>query len=285
MQTLEGAVRELQLVLSKRPVALLFAEDPVGLDETIEHHLGLGFERIVVFADPAIARSDPIASAVQFIDYNCAQPGSWLKAANAAIAGAPGVWFYLGFNVEFLLFPFCESRSVGEFASFVTEERRPVVSGTVIDLYPGEVSGFPVEVDKVNAYLDAGTYFASRRETDEGVPLDRQLDFYGGLRWRFEEHLPKARRRIDRVALFRSCEGLQIRPDFTFNQDEYNTVASPWHNSPTAAVCSFRVAKALMSNPSSAERIDNLTWENSRRFEWRSRQLMDLGLMEPGQWF
>ena len=27
------------------------------------------------------------------------------------------------------------------------------------------------------------------------------------------------------------------------------------------------------------------TWHNSTRFEWHSRQLLDLGLMEPGQWF
>jgi hypothetical protein len=26
-------------------------------------------------------------------------------------------------------------------------------------------------------------------------------------------------------------------------------------------------------------------WHNSAPFEWHSQQLLDLGLMEPGQWF
>lgn len=285
MQTLDGALKDLQLVLAKRPVALLFAEDDVGLAETIEHHLGLGFERVVVFAEPSIVRPEPASDAVRFVNYDCTSPGSWVKPVNIAISMSPGIWFYIGFNSEFLLYPFCETRSIGEFSGFVTEERRPVVSGTVVDLYPKSVAGFPAEIDRDSCYLDADTYYATRRTTAEGAPVDRQFDFFGGLRWRFEEHLPQSRRRIDRVALFRACQGLEIEADFTFNQDEYNSVAAPWHNSPSAAICSFRVAKALMTNPASADRIETLDWEKSRHFEWRSRQLMDLGLMEPGQWF
>ena len=64
-----------------------------------------------------------------------------------------------------------------------------------------------------------------------------------------------------------------------------NTYACPWHNNITAAVCSFRTAKALRSNPGSRFDIQNFRWHNSMPFEWQSQQLMDLGLMEPGQWF
>jgi len=50
-------------------------------------------------------------------------------------------------------------------------------------------------------------------------------------------------------------------------------------------VVSFRTAKALKANPGSTFEIDDFRWHNSTPFEWHSRQLLDLGLMEPGQWF
>ena len=89
----------------------------------------------------------------------------------------------------------------------------------------------------------------------------------------------------DRISLFKAKRGLTLRPDFTFNDEEYNTYACPWHNNLTAAICSFRTAKALKSNPGSKFDIHNFRWHNSTEFQWHSQQLMDLGLMEPGQWF
>jgi hypothetical protein len=105
------------------------------------------------------------------------------------------------------------------------------------------------------------------------------------LRWRFEEHIPAPRRRIDRISLFHARTGLRLRSDHTFNEPEYNTCAYPWHNSLTATLCSFRTAKALRRNPGSSARIKTLHWHNSSPFQWHSQQLLDLGLMEPGQWF
>jgi hypothetical protein len=78
---------------------------------------------------------------------------------------------------------------------------------------------------------------------------------------------------------------MRLLPDFTFSEDELNTYACPWHNNLTAAVCSFRTAKALRTNPGSRFDIQTFRWHNSTPFEWHSQQLMDLGLMEPGQWF
>jgi len=93
------------------------------------------------------------------------------------------------------------------------------------------------------------------------------------------------RRKIDRVALFRAKPGLVLRSDFTFSDEEYNTYACPWHHNVTTAVVSFRTAKALKSNPGSRMAIPTFRWHNSVPFTWGSQQLMDLGLMEPGQWF
>jgi hypothetical protein len=116
-------------------------------------------------------------------------------------------------------------------------------------------------------------------------PKERQLDFFGGLRWRFEEHIPPAKRKIDRIALFRAKPGLKLRADFTFSDEEYNTYACAWHHNITTAIVSFRTAKALRTNAGSRFDIHNFRWHNSIPFEWHSQQLMDLGLMEPGQWF
>ena len=120
---------------------------------------------------------------------------------------------------------------------------------------------------------------------NHGHPKERQLDFFGGLRWRFEEHVPPARRRIDRIALFKAKPGLKLLPDFTFDDEEYNTYACHWHHNLTTAVCSFRTAKALRTNAGSKYDIRTFRWHNSVPFKWHSQQLMDLGLMEPGQWF
>ncbi|WP_181817325.1 hypothetical protein [Paracoccus pantotrophus] len=38
-------------------------------------------------------------------------------------------------------------------------------------------------------------------------------------------------------------------------------------------------------NPGSRGQIRGFRWRNSHPFRWNSQQLMDLGLMEPGQWF
>jgi len=143
----------------------------------------------------------------------------------------------------------------------------------------------PNAVSIPDAHLDKAGYYALARHK-HGVEFhERQLDFFGGLRWRFEEHVPWKRRRIDRISLFRAAKDLELRADHTFNDEEYNTYACPWHHNITCAIVSFRTAKALKTNPGSAFDIHSYTWHNSTRFEWHSQQLLDLGLMEPGQWF
>ena len=135
--------------------------------------------------------------------------------------------------------------------------------------------------------MDKSGYYALARPDPDNHnhPKERQLNFFGGLRWRYEEHIPKERRRIDRIAIFRATEQVRLRPDHTFTDEEYNTFACPWHHNLTASIISFRAAKALKRNPGSTFDIHTFRWHNSTPFEWHSRQLLDLGLMEPGQWF
>ena len=55
------------------------------------------------------------------------------------IAAAPGTWLYYCFNAEYLFFPFCETRTVGEMLTFHTEERRDAMLTYVVDLYAGDL--------------------------------------------------------------------------------------------------------------------------------------------------
>lgn len=272
-------------LLSKGPVALIFIEDGAEIGSTVAHHASLGFRAVIAFLPPTLTPPEDAAEA-HWVRYETHAPGAVPAAVNAIAAAAPGTWLYYCYNAEYLFFPFCEDRSIGEMLAFHTEERRDAMLTYVVDLYAGDLTRFPNGVDLESAQIDRSGYYAlARHDVATGLPKERQLDFFGGLRWRFEEHVPWEKRRIDRIGLFRARPGLKLLPDHTFSDEEYNTYACPWHHNLTAAIASFRAAKALRTNPGSRYGIHTFNWHNSARFEWRSQQLMDLGLMEPGQWF
>lgn len=283
---LETFLRRQPEVLARGPLAILLVEDGAVVEETLRHHLEVGFRHILALSPEPLALRDDLAGAVTNVIWNTRGPAAHVGAVNALVAAVPeGTWLYYGFNAEFLFFPFSDSRRVGEMLAFHAEERREAMLTYVIDLYASDLDRFPDAVSMSEAMFDRSGYYALGRNGPDGRPLARQLDFHGGLRWRFEEHLPEDRRRIDRVALFRARKGLAITADHRFNIEEYNTYACAWHHNLTAAIVSFRVAKALVANPGSRDMIGGFTWRNSHRFDWSAQQLMDLGLMEPGQWF
>ena len=273
--------------LAKGPVALIFIEDLVEVETTIRHHQLAGFRETVVFAPPELRLPVLMEDAIHRVSYNVSDEGAVEAAVNAVIDAAPGIWLYYCFNAEYLFYPFCETRNVCELIAFHAEERRDAVLAYVIDLYASDLGVYPDAVSLELAQLDRSGYYALARpdEANHNHPKERQLDFFGGLRWRFEEHVPPKRRKIDRIALFRTAKGLMLRDDHTLNVEEYNTYACPWHNNVTMSLCSFRTAKALKTNPGSKYDIRTFQWHNSIRFNWHSQQLLDLGLMEPGQWF
>ena len=273
-----------QDALRKGPIAVILAEDLVEVDTTIRHHQFAGFREILLFAPHELHLPEKLEKSIRRIPFNTAGDNAMQHVVNRLNDAAPGVWFYYCYNAEYLFFPFCETRSVGEMLTFHGEERRDAMLTYVVDLYAGNLGEHPNAVSLETAHLDRTGYYALARDRG-GEVMERQLDFFGGLRWRFEEFVPREKRKIDRISLFRAKPGLRLREDFTFSDEEYNTYACPWHHNLTAAVCSFRTAKALRTNAGSMFDIDTFRWHNSRPFEWSGRQLMDLGLMEPGQWF
>jgi hypothetical protein len=273
--------------LAKGPVAMVFVEDLVEVDTTVRHHRASGFRAVLVFAPVELVLPEKIEEQIHRIDYDMGREGALEAAGNRIIEAAPGLWLYYCYNAEYLFYPFSESRTIGEMLSFHTEERRDAVLAYVIDLYAGDLDEFPDAVSLEDAHLDRSGYYALARPdaANHMHPKERQLNFYGGLRWRFEEHIPEPKRKIDRISLFRAKPGLRLRGDHTFDDEEYNTYACPWHHNITVAIPSFRIAKALKTNAGSTFDIRGFRWHNSIEFEWHSQQLLDLGLMEPGQWF
>lgn len=273
--------------LATGPVALVFAEDDVELDTTLRHHQQLGFKQVLVFMPDAFVLDEALSETIVRVGLEKNDGPEAIATINRVIDDAPSIWVYYCFNAEYLFYPFCETRSIGEMLTFHTEERRDAMLTYVVDLYAGDLDTRKNAVSLEEALLDRSGYYALAREdaANNYKPKERQLEFYGGLRWRFEEHVPYERRKIDRISIFRTKPGLELLEDFTFNDEEYNTYSCEWHNNLTAAVCSFRTAKALKRNPGSRFEIQTFSWHNSVQFEWHSRQLLDLGLMEPGQWF
>jgi hypothetical protein len=276
-----------QDALTRGPVAVVVVEDAAEIDTTLRHHQQLGFRALLALMPDDFALAPDLLDAVHRIRFDPYAEGALQAAVARLNDAAPGVWFYYCYNAEYLFYPFCETRTIGEMLAFHAEERRDAMLTYVIDLYAPDLERAPDAVSLDHAMLDRSGYYAlARRDPDNhNHPKERQLDFFGGLRWRFEEHVPPERRKIDRISIFRASPGLRLRADHTFSDEEYNTYACPWHNNLTAAVASFRTAKALRANPGSRYDITSFRWRNSVPFEWHSRQLLDLGLMEPGQWF
>ncbi|PYG33212.1 hypothetical protein [Pelagimonas varians] len=284
---LEDFITRGKAAYAKGPIAMVFAEDDAELSTTLRHHRHSGFASIIVFMSSQFSLPADLDNKVHRVEYDMSVDNALQSAVNAVISAAPNIWMYYCYNAEYLFFPFCETRTVGEMLSYHTEERREAMLTYVVDLYADDLDRYPNAVSLDHAHLDRSGYYALARPdaANHNHPKERQLDFFGGLRWRYEEHVPAERRKIDRISLFKSKPGLHLRNDHTFDDEEYNTYACPWHNNLTAAIVSFRTAKALKHNPGSTYEISSFHWHNSMPFEWHSRQLLDLGLIEPGQWF
>ena len=273
--------------LAAGPLAVVMAEDEVEIDSTVAHLLKSGFRDVVLLAPEGVTVTPAHEDRIHVVIHDVFAEAALPNAINAMMDSLDGAWIHCCYNAEYLLFPFCETRRIREMLTFHSEERRRAMLTYVIDLYAGDLTTHANAVSLEDAWLDRSGYHASARKdpAKNWAPKERQMDFIGGLRWRFEEHIPWERRRIDRISLFRAARGLRMDPDFTLNDEEMNTYACAWHHNLTAAVCSFRTAKALRTNPGSRHAIQTFRWRNSASFQWHSQQLMDLGLMEPGQWF
>ncbi|MEM6932201.1 MAG: hypothetical protein AAF526_01310 [Pseudomonadota bacterium] len=197
---------------------------------------------------------------------------------NRIIDRFDGRWIHWINNGDFFFYPWCESRSLGELAAFLADERRPILFSYGLDLYARELPAKNADPRLVEMWFDLRAYHAFPEE-------NRRLAIFGGLGWRFEELFLPAWRQIGRAALFRAEKGVHIGKDMVFEDDVYVSVSAPWHNSPTGAVMSLRRTRHLFASPEFVDVQERLFWPGSHKFEWTSAQLLDLGMIEPGQWF
>jgi hypothetical protein len=273
--------------LAKGPLALVLAEDETEIGSTLAHLLQIGFRDVILLAPGEVTIDAAIRSRVHVAAHDVHAEAALPDAVNRVIDQLPGTWIHYCYNAEYLFYPFSKVRNLRELLGFHTEERRTAMMTYVIDLYAGDLNDAPDGVSLSDAWFDRSGYFALNRKDPQRnwEAKDRQVEIFGGLRRRFEEHVAWERRRIDRISLFRAKPGLRLLPDYTLSDPEMNTYACAWHHNLTAAVCSFRAAKALRSNPGSRHAVTAFRWQNSVRFDWTSDQLLALGFIEPGQWF
>ncbi len=260
------------------PVALVLNEDDAELAATISHHARIGFDNIVVLGPE---RGPPPAPAISLR----AKPELGLAAVvNPLLEALVGRWVLVVWNAEFFFFPFCEDRGARDAIAFAQSEGRHALHAVTVDLYGEQAGSVRQVVNREACFFDGVGYFAEDR-FDGPEPVARQINVFGGLKWRYAQHVPWPRQHINRVPLFQVSQTTRLDEQGHLSDPEQNTYQSAWHHSLTGAVASFRVAKSLLHNPGSQVEIDTLMWSASTRFNWTSTQLMEAGFMEPGQWF
>lgn len=268
------------------PVALILTEDFYDLGGTLTHHLRLGFDHCIVISCALPPVPDELRADVTMVYHDIFAAGAAADVVNRCMAALDGRWVLVCYNGENLYFPFCETRSIADVTQFAAQDKRSTIPIWVIDTYPAQMPQAGHNVPPDGQFIDARGYHGTPRwNRDEGCEYERQLDMFGGLKWRFRDHVPFDRRRIDRVALFQARAGLTVADDFTMSDQDYNTYQGTWHNGLTAALVSHRTAKSLSQNPASRSEITQLSWSHSVQWSGQSRKLLDLGLIEAGQWF
>ncbi len=268
-------------------VAFIFCETSDLIDETIKYLNKRNFACICLFiSEPEQYREKEgvLNFKYEFTDW----PDIW-RAINVAIPILRHKWLYWGLNGEFLYYPFCENRDINDLSDFLAGERRNILSGSVIDLYPGDIETHSAGYSMTNTYFDRANYYATPTDWDEDNfeegELERIKFIYGGLRWRFGEFIPKNRRRIDRVPYFFIDERLNFDENGFTKRPEFFTYRCQHHHNTTCAVMSFHMARFLRFEPETRDKIHDFMWRGSLRFRWNSPQLLRLGFIETGQWF
>lgn len=285
-----------ELSLKKGPIGVLFAEDTAYLEESLAHQARLGC-RLTLLICPDQSGFDRFASSRTILitvpDEIEFDPPALMNRLMPKLAGQ---WVLYHANREFFSFPFSDTRSLPDFIEFLETERRVTVFTMIVDCYARDLAAHGDGVDLQDAAFDRHGYFslpykepqnrytheAPQEQLSEGAPL---ITVYGGLRWRYARHLPKARMELNRAALFKAHPGLLLSSEHRFNDPVYNSLSCPWHRSPTAALLSFRTAHFICTSATTAREKSHMNWSGSVPLSWRARQLLELGIMEPGQWF
>jgi len=174
---LTAFLRDGKAALAKGPVGLIMVEDDVEIASTLDHHLRIGFQALIVFAGDEIAAPEDLDPCVQWVTHDMAEDFALETAVNGVIAAAQGQWLYYCYNSEYLHYPFSEDRTVGEMLAFNAEERRETILTFTVDLYAGDLGAHPNAVCLEDAHMDTSGYYARaagmRSKISNGESLNR----------------------------------------------------------------------------------------------------------------
>lgn len=261
-------------VLPNGVVAVLLCESRLHAAASARRLAAQGAAAVVMVGDaPAVDLPCP---AIRIAE----EPGEGRAAAllNELFGALAGRWVLWLWNGEFFVFPFGETRRLSDLAQFLEDERRVSIYTYALDLYADDLPREAEPPENAPLCFDRLGYHAFPRP-------DRGLRLFGGLGWRFEELTPGHMHQIGRAALLKPRRGVEIGRDLIFDDPGYASVSAPWHHSPTAAIMTLRRAWRIFAHPQFPEWRGSLHWHGTTRWDWSSRQLLELGMIEPGQWF
>ncbi len=168
--------------------------------------------------------------------------------------------------------------------AFHADERREAMLTYVIDLYAGDLGLAPNAVRwgclvRPQRLLRAGAPRTPKRTGSRGPAGRRVRRFALAVR----EHIPFGKRRIDRISLFKA------KPDcgfcrLTLSETVANTFACKWHHNLMPRSVPSEPQRRCDTNPGSRHAIQTFAGR-TRSVPLAQPTVMDLGLMEPGQWF
>lgn len=268
-------------------VAIIYADSGDLLLESVEHYLDLRFDHVFLLSTSPNSTMD--RSQVSVIATEPLKELQIIKLINENLRFLNGMWLYYGYSQEFFLYPFSEHRQVHDLIEFLVSERRKNLFTIKLDLYTQNILSDSntwlsdtIFFDKIGYYSRPWTFPSIALSEDEQL---RAVDVYGGLRWRISNFIPEITQSLSRVPFFFVDESLNFDKNGHTDREEFYTISSPHHRSPTGVVASFRLAQYINQNPALSTRLSNLTWSQSKTMKMTSPQLLSLGMMETGQWF
>ena len=187
---------------------------------------------------------------------------------------AAGRWCLSIDATDLFVFARCETRPLRALTDFLETEHRSHLYALVIETYAGTAPTEPAS----EPLFDPCGYVTEAPGPDGGVAVR------GGPRRRTTfRSMPAMTPPIDRVPLVRwrrhhaYLEGTRrLRPS------RLNAPHAPWHSSPTA--CLLRLGTLTPDQAAATTGRDRLCTDVSRRYR-SSDDLVECGLLNPGQWF
>ncbi len=263
------------------PVAIVtYRGEAALLDGFLVHHRRLGVARFV-FLD--------LSAAGDLAGRLSAAPGCTVWQPRTGVANHPeralawsnalrhrhaaGRWCLSIDATDLFVFARCETRPLRALTDFLETEHRGHLFALVIETYanaaPAEATSEPL--------FDPCGYVTEAPGPDGGVAVR------GGPRRRTAfRTVPALSPPIDRVPLVRwRRHHAYLEGTRRLWPSRLNAPHAPWHSSPTA--CLLRLG-TLTPDVSAAPQRDRLCTDVSRRFR-SSDDLVECGLLNPGQWF